>query len=158
MTQFSLVHFSPRHCPVCHSVYFSPFALEPWDHSLPTTATVLTASPSSTLASAEWGLQSRGTTGRGTRRAWPGTAPGVLPSPSGHWPRHPVPVASPTTGRVRAAHTLGIPRPGGSVVRPRYQWSTVPERRSIAASLQKTTLPRALGCQLLFSDPTHDPV
>ena len=42
-----------------------------------------------------------------------GTAPGLPPSPlgGGHWPRHPVPVASPTTGRVRATQPWGIPRP-----------------------------------------------
>lgn len=42
---------------------------------------------------------------------------GVSSTP-GHWPRHPVLVASPTTSPVPAAHTLGIPRPGGSVVGP----------------------------------------
>ena len=40
---------------------------------------------------------------------------------------------------------------------PRYLWSTVPESRSVAASLQKTTLPRALGCQSLSSDPSDVP-
>ena len=60
-----------------------------------------------------WGLQSRSPTGRGTCRAWPGTAPRVPPSPLGNWPRHPVPVTSPTTGRVCAAHPFCIPRPDG---------------------------------------------
>lgn len=64
------------------------------------------------------GPQARGTTGRGTRRAQPCTVPGVPLPPPGHWPRHPVLVASPPTNRARAAQTLGISRPGGSVVGP----------------------------------------
>ncbi|KAK9919157.1 hypothetical protein WJX75_009789 [Coccomyxa subellipsoidea] len=77
------------------------------------------------------GPQSRASTGRGTCRARPSMAPEVPPSPLEHWPRHPVPVASPTTGRARAAHPLGIPRPDGSIVRPAT--CGVPYRRAGAS-------------------------
>lgn len=52
---------------------------------------------------------------------------------------------------------LGYPSAGRIHRAPRYLWSTVPESRSVAASLQKTTLPRALGCQPLSSDPSDVP-
>ena len=52
---------------------------------------------------------------------------------------------------------LGYPSAGRIHRAPRYLWSTVPESRSVAASLQKTTLPRALGCQSLSSDPSDVP-
>ena len=52
---------------------------------------------------------------------------------------------------------LGYPSAGRIHRAPRYLWSTIPESRSVDASSQKTTLPRALGCQSLSSDPSDVP-
>ena len=76
-----------------------------------------TPSPSPAFASAEWGpshaVPPVGSP-REHRRAWPlGTS-----FPVGHWPRHPVLVASPPTDMLRRLSSLGYSRPGGSVVRP----------------------------------------
>ena len=81
------------------------------------------------------------------------------PPPPGHWPRPPVLVASPPTNRARAAHTMGIPRPGGSVVGPAtsgiQDWSAgapSPVRRSpyhhAQGSRMSVPAPSLLSCRL----------
>ena len=139
MTNLSPVPIPPRQSPACRSLSETPFALEPWDHRLPTRsfAPLLPL----TFAGAEWGSESRASTGRGTCRARPNTAPGVPPSPLGHWPRHPVPVASPTTGRVCAAHPLGIPRPDGSIVRPATCGVPCRRARALAQAYRRPPCP-----------------
>ena len=70
-------------------------------------------------------------------------------------------LASPPSAGDLAHHRTGLRRstllyPSAELVNraPRYLWSTIPESRSVDASLQKTSLPRALGCQLFSSDPS----
>lgn len=103
--------------PARPGLHFPSSPWSPGDTDPPLTATELPASPTLTLP-ARNGAQSRGATGRETRRAPPSTAPGVIHPPPGHWPRPPVLVASAPTRRARAAFPLGTSRPDGCVIRP----------------------------------------
>jgi hypothetical protein len=141
MAHLSPVPIPPRHRPACRSISESYFALEPWDHRLPTRRFPRLLLQS--LPARKWGLQSRASTGRGTCQARPREC---LLNPWGTGLAHHrtclrrSPLGYPSAGRIHRA--------------PRYLWSSVPESRSVDASLQKATLPRALGCQLLSNDPT----
>jgi hypothetical protein len=113
MAHLSPVPIPPRHRPACRSMSESYFALEPWDHRLPIRRFPrLLLQP---LPARKWGLQSRASTGRGTCRARPR---GCLLHSWGTGLATQCRLASPSTGRVCAAHTLGIPQPDVSIVRP----------------------------------------
>jgi hypothetical protein len=154
MTHLLPVPIPPRHSPACRTLSESSFALEPWDHRLPTSRfALLLRQP---FASAEWGLSHAHPPVEGPAEPGPARPRRCLLHPWGtglatqcRWLR-------PTTGRVCTAHPFGYPSAGRIRCAPRYQWSTIPE--SGDASLQKTTLPRALGCQLPSCDSTNVPV
>lgn len=139
----------PRHSPACRSLSESTLALEPWDHRLPSSRfALLQRQPSPARSGA-----SRVSPGRGTRRACPARPQRCLLHPWGtglatqcRWLAPPPDVSAPLTPWV----SLG--RPETSCAPLPVEYST--ECRSGDASIQKTTLPRALGCQLLSSDPT----
>ena len=69
-------------------------------HTLPASVTI--------LCQRGMGPQSRGTTGQESQRAQASMDPGD-PLPVGHWPRHPVLVASPPTDMLRRLSSLGHP-------------------------------------------------
>jgi len=149
MTHTLPVPTPPRHSPACRSLSESTFALEPWDHRLPSSRfALLQRQPSPARSGA-----SRASPGRGTRRACPARPQRCLLHPWGtglatqcRWLAPPPDVSAPLTPWV----SLG--RPETSCAPLPVEYST--ECRSGDASIQKTTLPRALGCQLLSSDPT----
>src|SRR5665811_60182 len=102
MTHLSPVPIPPRHSPACRSLSQSPFALEPWDHRLPTWRFAsLLLQP---LASAEWGPSHVLPPVEGPFELGPAWPRGCLLHPWGtglatqcRWPRPPPDVLAPLT-------------------------------------------------------------
>lgn len=145
MTHLSPVPIPPRQSPACRSLSETPFCLRALGPQI--AYQTLCASPTSNLCQRGMGLRvtcfhwSRDLSS--SAQHGPGGAsftPGALASPSsaGGLAHHRTclrgsPLGYPSARRIHRA--------------PRYLWSTVPESWSVGASLQKTTLPRALGYQ-----------